>query len=255
MLEFALLESAFVPLGRARFDQARTRVQEALELNAEVGDVAHRSLFLDVLCWLERSRGDHGAAIETGREAYQLAQRLGPPDFVAWSAATLGWTLIEADRAEAAAPILSDGLAVAAGCEAAGQELRCAGLLAAARAQLGDEAGAGEAADRAQVVIGAIRVPAGGSFLFGGHATLALASVYLDKGDTAAAGRLAAPLLHAAARSGWVETEAQAALVLARCRRAQDDGSEAERLHDHALGLAARAGLPAVERAAALVGR
>ena len=96
-----------------------------------------------------------------------------------------------------------------------------------------------------------MNVPAAGAFVFGGHATLALATVRLDLGEVARAQRLAAPILDAAARGGWVETEAQAALVLARCRLARGDADGAEGLHERALTLAAEVGLPGVQRTAA----
>jgi class 3 adenylate cyclase/tetratricopeptide (TPR) repeat protein len=251
LLEYAVLESAFVPLGRGQFDRARGRIEEALSINAELGDLSHRSLFLDALGWLERSRGDYDTAVEVGREAHDLGRRLAPPDFAAWSAATLGWTLLEAGRTEEAVTVLHGGLELAESCQASGQALRCAGLLAAAHARLGDGPGAADAAERAELAMRGMDVPAGGAYVYGGHATLALATVTLDLGEVARAQRLAAPLLDAAARGGWVETEAQAALVLARCRSARGDADAADGLHDRALALAAEVGLPGVQRAAA----
>jgi class 3 adenylate cyclase/tetratricopeptide (TPR) repeat protein len=250
LLEYAVLESAFALLGRGEFDQARARIGEALDLNEELGDISHRALFLDALGWLERSRGDHDAAIEIGTEAFELARRLAPPDFVAWAAATLGWTLLEAGHEADAVAVLVDGLDRAEGCGAASQALRCAGLLAAAQARLGEGSRAARAAERAEVVMQGMRLPSGGAFVLGGHATLALATFHLGQGELARAQRLAAPLLDAAAAGGWAETEAQAALVIAGCRAARGDARGAEVLRSRALGLAAAIGLPAVERAA-----
>ena len=128
--------------------------------------------------------------------------------------------------------------------------IRCSALLAAAEAERGDAARSAAAADEATKVLQSATVPPGGAFLFGAHAVLALAAVRLEQGDVVRAQRLAAPLVDAARTAGWVETEASAALVLARCRRRRGDGEGAERLHEHALGLAAGVGLPGVERAA-----
>jgi tetratricopeptide (TPR) repeat protein len=250
LLEYAVLESAFALLGRGEFDQARARIGEALDLNEELGDISHRALFLDALGWLERSRGDYDAAIEIGTEAFELARRLAPPDFVAWAAATLGWTLLEAGREADAVAVLVDGLDRAESCGAASQALRCAGLLAAAQARLGEGSRAAGAAKRAEAVMQGMRMPSGGAFVLGGHATLALATFHLGQGEVARAQRLAAPLLDAAAAGGWAETEAQAALVVAGCRAARGDARGAEPLRARALGLAAAIGLPAVERAA-----
>lgn len=250
LLEFAVLESAFVSVGRGRFTEAQAQIQDALDLNAELGDVAHRSLFLDALGWLERSRGDYNAAIKTGREAHGLGRRLAPPDFVAWSAATLGWTLLEAGRARAAVEVLTEGLGLAEGGEAAAQVLRCASLLAAAHAELGDRRRCDAAAERAERALRGMRLPPGGAFVFGGHATLALATVRLGRREVAGAEELAAPLLEAAHRGGWVETEARAALVIARCHEARGDAPGAEAFRARALRLASEVGLPAVGRAA-----
>jgi ATP/maltotriose-dependent transcriptional regulator MalT len=147
--------------------------------------------------------------------------------------------------------VLNGGLDLAESCEASGQALRCAGLLAAAHARLGNRRRADAAAERAQLAMQGMNVPGGGAFVFGGHATLALATVQLDLGEVALAQRLAAPILDAAARGGWVETEAQAALVLARCRLARGDADGADGLHERALTLAAEVGLPGVQRTAA----
>ena len=65
-------------------------------------------------------------------------------------------------------------------------------------------------------------------------------SAHVDPADRAAA----------EARGGWVETEALAALVLARCRLARGDADAADGLHELALALAAEVGLPGVQRAA-----
>jgi class 3 adenylate cyclase/tetratricopeptide (TPR) repeat protein len=249
-LSWAVLESAYVPLGQGRFDEARALIEEALDLNADLGDNSHRALFLDPLGWLERSRGEYATAAEIGREAHALSRRLAPPDFVAWTAATLGWTLLEAGEPDRAAAVLADGLGVAEKCEAAGQVLRCAGLLAAAEAERGGEDRAAAAADRAELVMRKVSAPPGGAFVFGGHATLAVAEVRLGQGEVAAARRLASPLLDAAARNGWVETEARAALVLSRCRRERGEEREAARLRERALDLAGEVGLPGVRRAA-----
>ena len=96
--------------------------------------------------------------------------------------------------------------------------------------------------------------PPEGAFVFGGHATLALAAVRLGRREFEGAEELAAPLLEAAHRGGWVETEAQAAIVIARCHEARGDAALAEAFRERALRLASAVGLPAVERAAGGVG-
>ena len=214
-LAFALLEGAHVPLARGAFATARERLDAALEVNADLGDLSSRPLFLDALCWLERSRGDYRRALEAGFEAHELAREAGSSDFVAWSTSSLGWALLEVDRPERAAEVLREGLDAVAGTGAAVQLVRCGGLLAAAESALGHAERAVELATRVEELLERMTVPPGGTFLYGAHAQLAVAGVRLRSGDPAAAERLAAPLLAAAERVGWRETVAQAACVVA----------------------------------------
>jgi class 3 adenylate cyclase/tetratricopeptide (TPR) repeat protein len=249
-LSFALLESAFVPLARGAFAAARERLEDALAVNAELGDLSSRPLFLDTLCWLERSRGDYRSALQAGLEAHELARAAGSSDFVAWSTSSLGWTLLETGRPDRAAEILGEGLEAVAGTGAAVQLVLCGGLLAAAESALGHANRAAELAERVEELLERMTAPPGGTFLYGAHAQLAVADVRLEGGDHAAAERLAEPLLAAAERVGWHETVARAACLMARCRRASGDGPAAEALLRRALEVAHEAGLPAAEREA-----
>jgi class 3 adenylate cyclase/tetratricopeptide (TPR) repeat protein len=247
-LSFALLESAYVPLARGAFEAARQRLDAAMAVNAELGDLSSRPLFLDTLCWLERSRGDYPSALQAGFEAHELAGAAGSSDFLSWSTSSLGWTLLETGRPERAAEILREGLEAVAGTGAAVQLVLCGGLLSAAESALGNDARAAELADRVEELVRRMTVPPGGTFLYGAHAQLAVAEVRLRNGDLAAAERLAEPLLAAAERVGWRETLARAACLIARCRGARGDGAGADALLDRALQVALEAGLPAAER-------
>ena len=215
-----------------------------------MGDLSSRPLFLDTLCWLERSRGDYRSALEAGFEGHELAGAAGSSDFVAWSTSSLGWALLEVGRPERAAEILSEGLDAVAGTGAAVQLVRCGGLLAAAESALGHAERAAELAAEVEGLLGRMTVPRGGSFLYGAHAQLAVAHVRLQGGDHAAAERLAEPLLAAAERVGWRETFAAAACLVARARRAQGDEGGAKALLARALDVAVETGLPAAEREA-----
>ena len=246
-LAFALLESAFVPLARGAFAAARERVDAALAINVELGDLSTRPLFLDTLCWLERSRGNYAGALEAGFEAHELAGAASSSDFVAWSTSSLGWALLEVGRPERAAEILTEGLEAVAGTGAAVQLVRCGGLLAAAESALGNAERASELAGRVEELLGRMTVPPGGTFLYGAHAQLAVARVRLQGGDPASAERLAEPLLVSAERVGWRETAAQAACLVAHCRRARGDEAGAAELLGRALEVAVETGLPAAE--------
>ena len=134
-----------------------------------------------------------------------------------------------------------------AGTGAAVQLVRCGGLLAAAESALGNAERASELAGQVEELLGRMTVPPGGTFLYGAHAQLAVARVRLQGGDPASAERLAEPLLVSAERVGWRETAAQAACLVAHCRRARGDEAGAAELLGRALQVAAETGLPAAE--------
>ena len=56
-LQWTLLESAFVPIGAARWDEAAERLAAATAINRRVRDPLAEGLILDATCWLHRSRG------------------------------------------------------------------------------------------------------------------------------------------------------------------------------------------------------
>ena len=254
LLEWTLLDSSFVPLGRARFDEARSLIEEALALNAEIGDVSHRSLFVDTLAWLERSRGDYAAAIEAGRRGARAGPAARPARLQGLVVGNAGLDPARGGQRgrRGHGPRRRPG---------AGARLRSRGPGAPLRGTAGRRpgaarrhaTGAARAAEHAQDVIGRIRVPPGGGFVFGGHGTLALAGVRLEQGDvaTAAAAGGAAARRSGAQRLGRDRGPGRAdSGALPAGRGAVILGAES--LHRRALELGERAALPAVERAAAL---
>ena len=140
----------------------------------------------------------------------------GPAPWSAWARVALGWTLLELRAAEDAIAVLEPGLAAA---ELLADRYRAAAHLAWARVLAGDTDGAGRAVDAAERAQSAIVLPPDGAYQFGFAATVALARAQ------AALGRGAAPavletLRAAAARTGWHEAEAAAALALGRAEEA-----------------------------------
>jgi class 3 adenylate cyclase/tetratricopeptide (TPR) repeat protein len=250
MLAFALLEGAFVPLARGRWDEAEDRLRRAVEINATSGNAFTRPLFLDGLCWLRRSRGAVGEAVAAGREANELAERIGIPEFAAWTAATLGWALLDAGDHEEAAAVLHRGLAHATSVRATVQALRCAALLADARLRSRDLAGARAAAGHAAAALALGSTPAGGAFVYGAHAVVALARVRLALGDRDRVEALAGPLLVAAERSGWLEAIADCATVMAQARLAIGDARGSAELAERAVRAARDGRLPRAAREA-----
>jgi tetratricopeptide (TPR) repeat protein len=250
MLAFALLESAFVPLARGHWHAAEDRLQRALNMNATSGNAFTRPLFMDAQCWMHRSRGALGEALAAGREANRAAAEVGIPEFAAWTAATLGWALLDGGDADEAAGLLEGGLAQATSVGAAVQALRCAGLLAEARLRSGDHAGARAAAGHAEAALAVGSTPPGGAFVYSAHAIVALARARLALGDRDRAEALVGPLLVAAERSGWLEAIADSATVLAAARIAAGDAHGSAEFAQRAVAAARDGRLPRAERKA-----
>jgi class 3 adenylate cyclase/tetratricopeptide (TPR) repeat protein len=212
-IPWVLLESAFVPLARGRWDQAQGRLDEALELTRTQGYRYQEPLFLDALCWLHRAKGDYGEAIQQGRSAARLAHAHGGDEWASWTDATLGWALLEAGEPGQAADCLERGLRTAEGANPPAQLTRCVCLLACARSMLGDRAAAEALAARGEELLARISTPPGHAWLFGAHAYLGIARVRRDAGEDERAEAIAAPILSAAERSGWSGSLAGAALL------------------------------------------
>ncbi len=242
-LSWALLESAQAPLARGNLGDALARADEALTLNRKLGDRSNEPLFLDTHCWIHRAWGDYSRALELGRRAHALAAELGRGEWEGWTAATLGWVLLELRSASEAISVLEAGAAAAHAEEATGEVLRCTAHLAWGAWLVGEHERALTLADEATGMIEGITVPPGGAWLFGSHAQLAVARVRLEAGDRSAAAAIARPLLEAAGRAGWQEALAAAGSVAARC---EQDPDAAERLLGRALEAAQRAGRSAV---------
>ena len=212
-LPWVLLESAFVPLARGRWDDAQDRLEEALELTRRHGSRYQEPMFVEGLCWLHGAKGDHAQAIECGRAAAQLAREIGAAEWASWTDATLGWVLLEAGAPAEAAESLERGLQTAEASGPPAQLTRCVCLLACARSMLGEREVAAEHAGRGEQLLARILAPPGRAWLFGAHAYLAVARVRLDAGEDARAEAIAAPIMAAAERSGWSPTLAGARLI------------------------------------------
>ena len=212
-LPWVLLESAFAPLARGRWDETGERLTEALALTRSQGYRYQEPLFLDAFCWLHLAMGDHERAIEHGRSASSLAHEHGGAEWASWTDATLGWALLEAGAFEEAADVLELGLRTAQAGNPPAQITRCTCLLACARLMLGERERAEELAGRGEELLARISAPPGQAWLFGGHAYLALARIRLDAGERQRAEAIAEPILTAAERSGWGRSLAGAALV------------------------------------------
>jgi tetratricopeptide (TPR) repeat protein len=208
-LQWTLLESAFVPIAQARWEEASERLAGALAISAQLRDSTAEVVIQDALCWLARSRGAYDEALSAGRRAVALAPDAAWPG---WAAATLGWTLLDLGAAAAAAEVLEGGLAEGERPGAPNETVRCVSQLAWARWMLGDEDQASALTARAMKMLGRVSAPEGGAWLFGAGAYAAVGRVLVAAGESDRAESLLVPVHGAAARSGWRDAEATTGL-------------------------------------------
>jgi tetratricopeptide (TPR) repeat protein len=219
-LQYTLLESAFVPIGRARWEVAAARLVDAAAINRRVQDPLAEALILDALCWLHRSRGAYQESLSAGRRAVAHATELG---WGAWPAATLASTLLDLRAPGPAAEVLERGLARGEQLGAANEIVRCLAQLAWAHLLLGAEDEAEALAKRGEQLL----APARGAFVFGAHAYAAIARVLLATGSPERGEALLRPVFEAAERFGWHESAAITGLVRGLCLLARDELDDA----------------------------
>jgi class 3 adenylate cyclase/tetratricopeptide (TPR) repeat protein len=245
-LQWALLESAFVPIARADWRLAETRLAEADDVNTQIGDRATRAVVSDAYVRLERGRGDYGAALRAARDSAAHA-KAAFQEWRAWSAATVGWVLLDLRAADEAIPVLEEGVLIAEEVGAPAQRLRCLSLLASARALRGEVDL--DLPERVERLLDEVSTPPGGAWLFGAHVYEATARALLSSGQPERARRLVEPLVAVSQRVGWKHVEANCAVLLGRCLVALGRSPEADSLIRRGLevALAARLALPALE--------
>ena len=241
-LQWTLLESAFVPIGAARWDEAEERLADAVGINRRIRDPLAEILMLDALCWLHRSRGAYEEALTAGRRAVALSADLG---WEGWTAATLGSALLDLRAASSAAEVLERGLAAGERVGAPNEIVRCLGQLAWARLMLGAEDEASALAARAERLLRQASVPDGRAYLFGMHAYAATARVFLETGAPEQGEALLVPLLDAAAHSGWREAAAATELAVGLCMEARGELELAGAAFAHAAEVADEHRIPA----------
>ena len=163
-MQWTLLEGGFVPIARARWDEAAQRLADAAAINRRIQDRLAEMLILDALCWLHRSHGEYEEALTAGGQAVALCADVG---WEGWAAATLGSTLLDLGAAAPAAEVLARGLAAGERIGASNEIVRCLGQLAWAHLLLGDRDQAEVLAARAGQLLERVTAPAGAVFLFG----------------------------------------------------------------------------------------
>jgi class 3 adenylate cyclase/tetratricopeptide (TPR) repeat protein len=248
VLQWALLEGAYAPLGAGDWEEAATRLQRARAIGRERGQTVHDALFAAGLCWLHRSRGEYNEAVAVARPAAEATYEVGAGEWAAWLDADLGWALLESGDPAGAVDVLARGAQTAEAIGAPNPTARCTSLLAWAHASLGDLEAARAALARAETALAVVEVPEGRAWLFGGHAYVAAGRARLALGDAAGAEALVAHLRAPAEDAGWREVAGAAALVVGLARAAAGDDAAAHEALTQALGIAEATGLPAIAR-------
>ena len=238
-LQWTLLESAFVPIGAARWEEAEQRLADAIAINRRVHDPLAEVLMLDALCWLNRSRGAYKKALSAGQRAVTLGAEVGWEE---WAAATLGSTLLDLGAFDRAAEILERGLKVGERIGARNEIVRCLGQLAWARLELGAADEASRLAARGEALLERVT---GGPFLFAAHAYTSVARVLLATGSPERGETLLRPVLAAAHGFGWREAAATTGLVVGLCLEARGQLDHARATLREAAELSDESGIPA----------
>jgi hypothetical protein len=200
MLQWTVFESSFVAAAESRWDDARTLVAEALELNRLSGFPAYAGYLRAHDAWFARMAGDLDTARRVGRAAVEASSPVNHPWWYAIAAGLLAATLIETgDRAEGKA-IAERGLGAGATAMAGGR-LRCLAALAALSAD-------GDVTTQATTLLDGVDCPAGHAWVTGADCYLLLATAARDRDDAAEVARLVEPLREPTARS-WAEIRAR----------------------------------------------
>ena len=213
-LQWTVLESSFIPLARAQWEQASDRIETALEINARTGYEAYQGAFRAHLGWINRSRGDWDGAIREGEHAAELAGSAGHPWWVALAEVMLGWTLTELGESRRAIEHLRTALDAA---ERDGSEAYLVQALSHLGLALWFEGKPDEAQTcmiKAERILDGADVPPGEAFLHGAHSYFALARLRLARDEPGAAETLVRVVRDPAEKMGWVEVTAEADLLL-----------------------------------------
>ena len=244
-LQWTLLESAFAPTAQGRFDDAVWRLDEALKISEQLGDMPGRGLIINARCWLERSRGDYARALELGDEAVAVTGASANQIWLGWAGTTSALALADLRALPEALERLELALSTADRMDARAQSFDALGRLAWARLQTGDIAGARAAAARWDERVSEVRTPPGQAYLYARLAYTDRARVALALGDVELAERVLDLVRAAIARFGIRDAGADVHHALAACAEARGDVAGATSLLAAGLEAAGPDGLPA----------
>jgi len=206
---WAEFEAAFLSIAAADWDAAAAGIRSAIELNRRGGYPHFTSFYTAHLGWLERLRGNSGAAVAAGERAVEISREYSHSWSEANAATMLGDTLLLAGERQGAVEHLERGLAAARQGGVEAYLLRCTAGLAHATGSLPLLAEAARLLDRAEI-------PPDQAWLTGFDAYLSLARGWLDHDQPDRASEVLAPLLAVAEREPWLPVLAEALAVHGR---------------------------------------
>ncbi len=244
-LQWTLQESAFASIGRARWEEAATRLDEALAVGQRIGDTTGKALILTARCRLERSRGQYARALEVGEEAVAGADREGGDVWLGWSAAELARTLADLRAWPESLSLFGQALAAAEDLDARAQTFGVLGELAWTRLRTGDREGAAAAAERWDRMAASVDTPSGTAYLYAFQTYLCRARVAAASGELELAEAILDAVREPIAKAGIREAAAELYGALAACAEARGERSQAARLLAGGLEAVGENGLPA----------
>ena len=200
LMQWALLESALVPAADGYWEEARRRVDEALEVNRATGYGAYAGFFRAQRGWLARWAGDLDAAMDDGRRSVADTSPADHPWWYATAVGTYATTLLGVGRRDEAAELCVAGLGALGDEAGAAYRLRCLAPLAAA---------SGEGLAEADTLLAGVQAPPGRAWVSGADAYLGVASAWQAAGEPARASAALAPLLAATGPRHWAAVHAR----------------------------------------------
>src|SRR5262245_37818400 len=160
-LQWTVFESSFIPFAVGDWDEARRRMELAVELNQRSGFTAYRGWFTAHLCLLDRLLGRLEPALEQGRRAVAMAQESPPPLRLPRPLTQLGATLLAVGGRDEAIALLDRARA------SAGIAPGPSAHLPTATALLAEATGSAELLDEADAMLAGVTAPAGSAWLYG----------------------------------------------------------------------------------------
>jgi DNA-binding SARP family transcriptional activator len=195
-LQWAVFESAVVPLAAGDDGAALDRMEAARDICRRSGYVPHEPFFVAHVGWVHRLAGRMDDALREGRRAVELAAAHRHTWWSTAAAALYAGTLLQVGEPDRAAAELRPAVAVADVPGAEAYLLRCLAPLADAT---GDEA----VLRRADALLRGLRAPAGCAWLMGADAYAALARAWRRAGDADRAQEIVQGFRAAALAAEW----------------------------------------------------